>query len=293
MKVVNLSLSGLDSATADELDRLANRVRALRDRARHRIRGGDREQRCRGRISRSLGRRSRCRRQPRRRASLCVLEPRRWDRPIGIGCDADVSWPGGGSERARARRTRQAWCQACLAGLRAYRSDLSAPAAEELLVRSASNGRLDAAAGFRTAGLGWLVEAASADAGRSETAFMPTGSVPVVTRWVDALAAVGVRSPRVRTVVYAKHVLRIDLTGVPDFGRAVFRIDGRRYIRATGRLRLRLRHAPRLVSVSIDVPGLGTTASVRVAVRSSRRRAQKRVDSSSRSAKTPTRELSA
>jgi hypothetical protein len=82
----------------------------------------------------------------------------------------------------------------------------------------------------------------------------------------DPLAELGVRAPRLRGQNYRRGVLRIAVTGVPDFGRAIFTVDGRRYARASGRLSVRLRRAPRRVNVVIDVPEVGRTKALTITV---------------------------
>jgi hypothetical protein len=82
----------------------------------------------------------------------------------------------------------------------------------------------------------------------------------------DALAALNVRRPTLRSRGYRGGILTVSVCGVPDFGAAVFTVDGRRHVRASGRLRIRLRRAPRRISVVVDVPGVGRTAALRVSV---------------------------
>ena len=89
----------------------------------------------------------------------------------------------------------------------------------------------------------------------------------------DPLAELGVRAPRLRSQSYRRGVLRIDVSGVPDFGRAIFTVDGRRYARASGRLGVRLRRAPRRISVVIDVPEVGRTKALTISVKAAGRTA--------------------
>ena len=88
----------------------------------------------------------------------------------------------------------------------------------------------------------------------------------------DPLAELGVRAPRLRSQSYRRGVLRIAVSGVPDFGRAIFTVDGGRYARASGRLSLRLRRAPRRVSVLIDVPEVGRTKALTITVKAAAER---------------------
>jgi hypothetical protein len=83
----------------------------------------------------------------------------------------------------------------------------------------------------------------------------------------SALAALGVRTPKLRSSSYRRGMLTVTVAGVPDFGRAIFTVDKRRYTRASGKLRIRLKRTPKRISVLIDVPEVGRTASLRVKVK--------------------------
>jgi hypothetical protein len=92
----------------------------------------------------------------------------------------------------------------------------------------------------------------------------------------DPLATLGVHRPKLRSSGYRRGVLSITVTGVPDFGRAIFIVDKHRYSRPTGRLRVHLKRAPKKVSVVIDVPGVGRTAALRVKLKAAKQRTGKR-----------------
>jgi HSP20 family molecular chaperone IbpA len=79
-----------------------------------------------------------------------------------------------------------------------------------------------------------------------------------------------VRRPRLRSSSYRKGVLSVTVSGVPDFGRAVFTVDTYRYARANGKLRVHLKRPPKKVSVVVDVPGVGRTAALRVNIKTPR-----------------------
>jgi hypothetical protein len=91
----------------------------------------------------------------------------------------------------------------------------------------------------------------------------------------DPLPDLAVNNPRVRSASYRRGVLSVVVSGVPDFGRALFTVDGRRYVRQTGNLRLKLKRAPNRVSVFTVVPGIGRTSGVRVKVKAATKRTQR------------------
>jgi hypothetical protein len=177
-----------------------------------------------------------------------------------------------------------------LAALRSYKPDLSDEAAETLLLdtaRTASAGKtLDAEAAFRSAGLGALVAPPSRLPAPRRTTHLPVpvaspgvplaraATVEVVraSKPTDALTDLGVRRPRVRASTYRRGVLRIALSGVPDFARVIFTVGTQTYMRPSGTLRLRLTRAPKRVRVVIDVPGVGRTAPSTIKVKAARRR---------------------
>jgi hypothetical protein len=257
-KVANLSLSGLDHATAEELAWLEDYIVQLRHSRGMNVVAG---------VGNNAG---------------AVGYPARFPSVLAVGagdanggpcsysnrgqgldvfaptCAFEISWPGGGTGSGTGTSYATPMVSALLAALRSYKPELSASTAESLLTGSA---RLDAASVFGAAGLGWLVR--PAPLGR---AVVPSDSRTVAPR-PDRLRALGVRPPRIRNAAYRRGRLSVRVAGVPDFGRAVLRADGRKYIRATGVFSLRLRRAPRQVSVSIDVPGIGRTPSTTVRVK--------------------------
>jgi hypothetical protein len=180
-----------------------------------------------------------------------------------------------------------------LAALRYYRPDLTPNQAEQLLLdnasASAAGPRLNAAKAFRAAGLGDLIDAPppviSPVVPSASSAPAPSAPATMVVEMQandappasgDPLAALGMDRPQLRSSSYRNGVLRITVSGVPDFGRAIFTVDKHRYSRSNGKLRLRLRRAPKIVSVVIDVPGLGRTAALRVKVNTASERTGKR-----------------
>ena len=172
-----------------------------------------------------------------------------------------------------------------MCALRAYRPDLPAAAAEALLTSTASTGaagrRLDAATAFRAAGLSRLVEApappTSAPPATAPSAASPAPSVIVAPAAQapsasDPLAELGVRRPRLRSSSYRRGILSVVVSGVPDFGRAIFTVEKRRYTRPSGKLRVRLKRAPRTMTVVVAVPDVGTTAPLRIRIKAAGKR---------------------
>jgi subtilisin family serine protease len=191
-----------------------------------------------------------------------------------LGCSVLVSMENDGVGLASGTSYSTPIVSAVLAALRAYSpTPLSPAAAEKLLAEHAQTAPagkvLDVATAFRAAGLG-AVAATPRPAAPTAPAVVP-GPVPTIqyieapgaTR-TDSLAEIGVQKPRVRSSSYRRGVLSVVVSGVPDFGRALFTVDGRSYARASGKLRLKLRRAPKRVSVLIDVPDVGRTSSVRI-----------------------------
>jgi hypothetical protein len=265
--VVNLSLSGLDQATGAELEELGDRLTVLRSRWGINVVAGA------GNNAGEVG-------YPARfalvlavgandaRGILCGFSNRGTNLDVSaLGCAAEVSWPGGGTGYGEGTSYSAPTISGVLAAMRAYRPALTAEAAEQLLVSTAAAGRVDASAAFTAAGLGGLV---NADVPAEPTSPAPVGDrlaafAPVVAG--DPLAKLGVHEPLVRIASLNRGVLTIRVTGVPDFGRAVFRVDSRRYERRVGFLRIRQRRLPRRVTVRIDIPNVGRTREVSVRVR--------------------------
>ncbi|MEA2267500.1 MAG: Subtilase family, partial [Solirubrobacteraceae bacterium] len=201
-----------------------------------------------------------------------------------------------GAQTAAGRGTSYAApvVSAVLAALRAYKPSLTVAEAERLLLDTAKPGgagrRLDAAAAFRAAGLTPYVTAPdplapaapAAPTGGAEPNAAPAaanGGPPAVMQHVqamrpgDPLASLGVRRPKLRASTYRRGVLTVVVSGVPDFGRAVFTVDRRTYSRASGKLRIRLKRPPKRISVVTQIPYVGRTAPLRVKVRAAARSA--------------------
>jgi hypothetical protein len=288
-KVINLSLSGLDRATGPELAELESRVNSLRTEGINVVgaagnNGGAVAYPAKfpGVLAVGAGDQS---------GAFCSFSNRGPELDLSaLGCAVDISYVHGGEARASGTSFSAPVASGVLAALRAYRPELTAASSEALLIQNAristSGPRLDAAAAFRAAGLGGLVDAADPAprpiASPASVALLspvasaepaPTASGPA-TRIVpsvepigtDPLDALNVRRPTLRSRTYRRGILTVSVSGVPDFGEAIFTVDGRSYVRPSGRLRVRVRRSPRRVSVVIDVPGVGRTAVLRVRV---------------------------
>ena len=257
-KVINLSMSGLDQATGEELAWLEDNLVVMRKTRDITVVAGS------GNNGGQVG-------YPARfsavlgvgasdaAGTLCSFSNRGAGLDIAaLGCAAELSWPGGGIGFGTGTSYAAPVVSGVLAALRAYRPELTAAESESMLLSTAVHGHVDAGGTFEAAGLGWLVS--SRDQTRAG-AQVRSRSCPCSPE--QALLALGVHAPVVRAASYRRGILVVRVSGLPDFGRAVFRVDGRIYRRGAGELRLRLRRRPRVVSVLIDVPGVGRTPSTR------------------------------
>jgi hypothetical protein len=289
-KVVNLSLSGLDTASATELSFLENKIRSLRTGWGMDIVAGA------GNSSGAVG-------YPaafpevfavgasNAGGAFCSFSSRGTALDIvTFGCSVELTYLDGGVTHGDGTSLSAPVASGVLAALRYYRPDLTPDQAEKLLLDTArinaAGPRLNAASAFRAAGIGDLVDAlvpaphavpsaapmstVSAPARAMRVVDMPPTATPPVNR--DSLAALGVRRPTVRSSSYREGVLSVTVGGVPDFGRAIFTVDKHRYNRSNGKLRVRLKRAPKAISVVIDVPGVGRTAALRLKVHMSSKR---------------------
>jgi hypothetical protein len=298
--VVNLSLSGLDRATQPELAQLQNKVNDVQAFGINVVaaagnNGGPVAYPARFPAVFAVGASDRA-------GAFCSFSNRGMELDLStLGCPVDLSYAAGGRAAGSGTSFAAPVVSGVLAALRAYRPDLTVGAAEALLVGNARSGaagpRLDAAAAFRAAGLGMLADAADpaprpiatpasvAVPGPAPFADpAPTASAPG-TRIVastetptaaDALTELDVRRPTLRSRSYRRGLLTVTVSGVPDFAAAVFTVDGRRYVRASGTLRIRLERVPRRISVVIDVPGVGRTGALRVRVNASAKRLKRK-----------------
>jgi hypothetical protein len=287
--VVNLSLSGLDSATSDELQWLGDYTATLRDTWNINVVAGA------GNNGGAVG-------YPARlpevfgigaadaAGNLCGFSNRGAGLDItALGCGVELSWPGGGLGLGSGTSYSTPIVSAVLAALRAYRADIGAAEAEQLVL-SAAHGRIDASFTFTRAGLGWLTSA-PASTPKTRPATQDQTPVSAPRNHDDGLLSLGIDPPKVRSAVCRAGILTVRVSGVPDFGRAVFRVEGRPFVRRSGLLRIKCRRAPRRVSASIHVPDVGTTAPVTVRVRSAAQGSAGMHERSSRSTEMPSLSL--
>jgi hypothetical protein len=276
-KVVNLSLSGLSTATGPELAELENRIVDLR------LSWDVNVVAAAGNNASDVG-------YPARfpsvfavgasdsAGSFCDFSSRGPELDIStLGCGIELSLPTGVLGLGNGTSYSAPVVSGVLAALRAYRPDLTASAAEDLLTNTSRLLRageiLDADTAFRQAGLGDLVARAQPPSPSSPalaTADVPARSVVEVVSQApgpDPLEGLGIRPPRVRRATYRHGVLRVAVAGASDISRVIFAVDGRRYARTNGTLRLKLRRPPKSVSVFFQVRGVGRTAAVRAKIR--------------------------
>jgi hypothetical protein len=138
-----------------------------------------------------------------------------------------------------------AFASGVLVALRSYAPTLTAARSVELLVSTAHNGQLDAAAAFRAAGLGAIVDAGTAATPKPPGAqqLSPGSSSPPSV----AAGARRVPRPSVRTATWRRGVLQITLKSIPKGARlhATVTFANRKALKiATTHLRLRTRTPP-------------------------------------------------
>jgi hypothetical protein len=288
-KVVNLSLSGLDTASANELAELDNAIVDLRTAWGMDIVAGA------GNTGGAVGYPAAFPEALAVGASdaagaFCSFSSRGRTLDVSaFGCGVELSYLGSGVTHANGTSLSTPIVSGVLAALRYYRPELTPADAEDLLLSNANTAgtagpRLDAAKAFVDAGLTSIVNApAPPSLPRSVPSATAPLAVPSTTvvelpaslpppAAVDPLAALGVHRPRLRSSVYRNGVLSVTVGGVPDFGRAIFAVDKRRYSRANGKLRVQLKRAPKNLSVVIDVPGVGRTAALGVKIKAAGKR---------------------
>jgi hypothetical protein len=131
-----------------------------------------------------------------------------------------------------------AFAAAVLVALRSYRPDLTAAQAEQQLLSTAHNGRLDVEAAFRAAGLGGIVDAGTAAIPRPEPQPVPLVASTSPTRPVPR--------PSIRRVTWRRGVLDIVLRTLPKGARLHAKLTfARRKPLYIGGSRIRLRiHTP-------------------------------------------------
>lgn len=158
-----------------------------------------------------------------------------------------------------------AFAAGVLVALRSYAPELTPAAAVQFLLSTTHNGHLDAAAAFRAAGLGAIVDAG--------TAAIPKPSAPVVTP-APAAAVRRVPRPSVRRATWRHGVLVITLKKIPKSATLHAKVTFARHkalFLTTRQLRLRARTpAPRRLVLHLTRAG-ARSATVRVKVSRPRR----------------------
>ena len=286
--VANLSLGGLAAATREQLDELENRIERVRRASAMTVvaaagnDGGDVVFPARFAAVVAVGGTD-------AGGGFCWFSGR--GRALDLsapGCGVMLSLPSGNIAVGDGTSFATPAVSAVLAALRAYRPDLGAQAAEDLLLATARQAQsglvLDAAAAFRAAGLGALAVTPEAIDGAVPTGThrpSPSGASPstpssdpsspeappLVSPWSqDPLRELGIERPRLLHASYRGRVLRVRVAGIPEFARALFIVDGHRHTRARGALRLSLRRRPHRVLAMVDVPQVGRSPALRVRV---------------------------
>jgi hypothetical protein len=160
-----------------------------------------------------------------------------------------------------------AFAAGVLVALRSYAPDMPAGTAVQFLLSTARNGHLDAAAAFRAAGLGAIVDAGTA-------AIPKPPAVPTVAATPPQSAVRPVPRPSVKSVTWQQGVLVITLKRIAKGARLHAKLTFARrkaMFLATSHLRLRVRSPlPRSVILHLTRGG-AKSASVRVKVSRPRR----------------------
>lgn len=130
-----------------------------------------------------------------------------------------------------------------LLALRSYRPDLSAGQAEQLLLAHAkhtpSGAVVDAEAAFRAAGLGGLVDAYCCSSSPPTSDDFSSGNPSVIT--APSLDDDRPDKPQLLGATYKKRVMRLRVAKPLRGWDAIFRVNGRSYVRASGSLTVRAR----------------------------------------------------
>ncbi len=265
--VVNLSLSGLSTATGPELAELENRITDLRANWRHERRRRGRQHGRRRRVSRALPAESSRSAPATRSGGLCSFSARGAELDIAaLGCGVTViagAWRrdvGAGTSFAApvvsAAARGPSRLPSGLCELRAGRGILLVSTAR----RAADACSIVSQRRFRAADLGDAHRPSLAPLRRAPTARRRMRTRRRHRSCTAPSRDLGVRRPRVRIgPLRGAGYSRVSASsGVPDFGRAVFVVDGRRY-RAPHRIicGFGCSRPTRAERVPIEVPTVG------------------------------------
>jgi len=193
-------------------------------------------------------------------SALCPFSSRGPQVDVGaLGCAPSLSLPDGREGRFAGTSFAAPLVSAALAALRSYAPDLSAARAENLVLASARGGSLDVSGAFRAAGLGALVDASTPAPAPAQPPWATDGLAPDTPGAPVTVAAPAEPSvpasrsattppviaphlpaPRLRRLSFRRGRLSVLLRGVPAGGKARFTVDGRAFVRTSGRLSLRV-----------------------------------------------------
>jgi hypothetical protein len=175
-----------------------------------------------------------------------------------LGCEMDVATtPDGGPGVGQSTSLASAYVAGVITALRSYRPDLGVEQTESLIRDNAAptpvGPVLNAAAAFRAAGLGSMVDAYKASTPTSAPAARPCNR----TRRVCAV-------PRLRSIRRHGRRIVIRLKPFPSKLRAVVRADGRRLLRTRSRIiRLRMR-SWKVLTIRFSAPGRRPSPALRI-----------------------------
>lgn len=173
-----------------------------------------------------------------------------------LGCDVELSMGGGALGLGRGTSFAAPIMSGALAALRAYKPELTVDQAEQLVLttaRSAPAGKfLDAAALFRSAGLGPMV-----DTYQPPPPSAPNGELVVVSdTGPNPFAALRPRKPALRSLRRRGRSLVLRLRHVHSWSRVVVQVGLRRFKRRGARVKVPAKRWRRLV-VWVVEPGIG------------------------------------
>lgn len=190
-----------------------------------------------------------------RDGALCAFSSRGPEVDLAaLGCGMDVAQvPGGEVGIGQSTSLASAYAAGVLTALRSFRPDLTAVQAEAMLSTTVG-GNLDAAAAFRTAGLGQLVDA-----------YVPPPPAPQpAAPQCNAATAICV-SPRVTRATKRGRRVTIRLASVPKGAKTLVRVDGRR--RYQGRSKRIVLKVRRFKTISLRFVAKGRTSSAAIVLR--------------------------
>ena len=183
-----------------------------------------------------------------------------------LGCDMDVAAvPDGGAGTGQSTSLASAVTAGVATALRSYRPDLTVAQTEDLLIgqATASSRALDAAATFRAAGLGSMV-----DAYRPPVPIASPAPAPAVRPACDPHRRV-CDTPKLLRQRRSGRRIFIRLASVPKGVAVLVRVDGRKRLRTHSRM-IRIR-ARRTQTVSIRFVARGRTPSKPLIIRPRKR----------------------